>query len=204
MRRTVPALLAVATLLLAGCTVGPGVSSPDQSPTASPTPTPGGTPVEYDLRTGSLPDGVTSVTVTLQVAFVEHPDDLGPCYPEAFTGPHRPSLTPLPTPRGDCHRSEPVTVELSGDGGRTLGPFTAPAATDGHAVVVTDATATRANGSTVSDIYGGSGQEALAEPASPTGTYEVTVGLDPADDGADYEFFLVSERRGQSPAPSDR
>ncbi|WP_255150767.1 hypothetical protein [Halorarius halobius] len=198
MRRSVPALLAVATLLLAGCTVGPGVSSPDQSPTPSPTPTPEGTPVEYDLRTGTLPDGVESVTVTLRVVFVEHPDDLGPCYPEAFTGPYQPSLTPLPTPRGECHRTESTTVELSADGARTLGPFTAPASTDGHAVVVTDATATRADGSTVSDIYGAGGHEALAEPETPAGTYGVAVGLDPADDEADYEFFFVSERTAEA------
>lgn len=191
MRRLVPVLL-VALVVLAGCT-----SSTPESPTAtlSPTASPEPTSVTYVVRAGDIPDAFASVEVTFRVVFVDHPDDLGPCYPDVFRGPYKPTLTPLPTPTGECHRSDPITVDLTAvDGTRSLGTFTASGSTRGHALVVTDLDVTLENGTRVSAIKGIGGAELVREPTRPSGSYGVRLGLRPAEPDADYDYYLSETR----------
>lgn len=215
MRGSVPALVLVASLLLAGCLAGPSASAPDGSPTASPpatpaegsptdpyrtttpagsTPTPEPASVEYVVRAGEVPDEFASVTVTFRVVLVDRPTDLGPCYPEVFTGPYKPSITPLATPAGDCRRSDAIAVDLTEvDGERSLGSFEARSAR-GHALIVADVRATYANGTTVAGIRGTGGLELVRSERRPDGSYGVEVGLEPAEERLDYDYWLVAER----------
>lgn len=201
MRRAVPALLLAAFVLAAGCVAGgPGTSptSPSTMTTASSgstTPTAGAAvPVEYVVRPGTVPDEFQSVEVTLRVVFVETPGDLGPCYPDIFRGPYKPTLTPLQTPAGECHRSQVVTVDLADlEGDHSLGTFTAPGSVQGHALLVVDVRATLENGTVVERIRGIGGVEAIRSPARPSGTVVARIGLEPAPEDADYDYTLVAE-----------
>lgn len=160
----------------------PGTASPD------------GTAVEYVVRPGEIPDGVASVTVTLQAVFVTDTADLGPCYPEVFSGPYKPTITPLRTPSGECLRSEPVTIDLAATEGDRPVEVTAPARAEGHAVIVTEITATRENGTEVTGIKGTGGVELLAIAERPEGRYGVGIGLERAPDGAPYDYWLERGR----------
>jgi hypothetical protein len=222
MRATVPTLAVALLLVLAGCTTGPGAggtasptatpteqptspttvsptdqspSPTDQSPSTTDTRTPSGTPVEYVVRPGEIPDEVASYVVTIQIVFVETPEDLGPCYSEIYYGPYKPTITPLGPPEGECHRTETVEVDLTEiDGERSLGEFTAPASARGHAVIVTDVTATLDDGTTLSKVKGIGGHEALRDANRPSGTYGVEIGLLNESYTGGAEWIVVSER----------
>lgn len=202
-----PAALLTVLLLAAGClsgAPGAGPSAPDTpvtetptatSPTAAPTAAPDPVTVEYRVRAGAVPDEFESVTVTFRAVFVDRTTDLGPCYPEVHSGPYKPTLTPIATPAGGCHRSESVTVDLAElDGTRSLGTFTAPGSASGHALLVTDVTATRRNGTSVTGIKNIGGAELLESPERPAGTHGVNVSVETVEDGRDYDYWLVWER----------
>lgn len=206
-RRTsalVGSLLLVVSSVLGGCLGGPASptdrpASPSETaepPTDSPTPTdaPENATVEYVLRAGDLPGAVASGTVTLQVVFVENAADLGPCYPEVFSGPYRPTVTPLPPPEGACHRSETVTLDLAGlDGERSL-TFEGPASAEGHALLLTNATLRSANGSTVSGVRGASDTDLATVEESPGGgPYGVEIRVDAYDDRS-YDYWMFGRR----------
>jgi hypothetical protein len=196
-----PVLLAF-VLLTAGCLSGASGTPPSTgAPTATGTPTevstdtPTTTPVEYRVRAGTVPEEFESVEVTFRVVFPDRETDLGPCYPGVFRGPYKPTLTPIGTPTGDCHRSETVTVDLAElESGRSLGPFDVPGSASGHALLVTGVTATDRNGTTVTDVKNVGGAELLEERASPRGTYGVRVSVESVEDDRDYGYWLVWER----------
>lgn len=190
-RRAVAALLAL-LLLSAGC-VADGPASPSEPSTDSPT----GTalePVEYAVSPGAVPAAFTSLNVTFRVLFVENGDEIGPCSPDIITGPYKPTPTPLPQPEGECAKSEPVTVDLTAvDAERSLGRFTPPAWTGGHALLVTDVTATLENGTTVTSIKGTGGARVLTSTERPTeDRYTARVGVEAADPDLSYDYYLVS------------
>jgi hypothetical protein len=197
--RGIPALVAL-SLVLAGCagvapTASPTPTAESGSPmaTADPT-TPDPVGVEYDVHAGTVPDDVRSVNVTLQVVFVERTEDVGPCWRETFTGPYEPTITPIAPPRGECRRTATVTVDLTDvDGERSLGRFTVPGRFDaGHALVVTNVTATYRNGTAVSGIRGATGKRANVETGRSAGSYRVTLALESYTDRA-YDYWLVAE-----------
>jgi|GEM_PF-3163561 len=196
-------LVVAAVVLLAGCTAPTGPSAtaePTASATATPTatapttPTPQPVTVEYAVRAGSVPDDVASVEVTLQVVFVERAGDMGPCWRDTFTGPYKPTVTPIAPPEGECHRSESVTVDLTElDGERSLGGFTAPGRfTAGHALVATNVTATYRNGTTVRGIRGASGKRVRVVEGPPAGPYRVSLSVEAYDDRP-YDYWVVTE-----------
>lgn len=158
--------------------------------TGTGTPSPDGTAVEYVIRPGEIPDDVSSVAVTLQAVFVTDTADLGPCYPEVFSGPYKPTITPLRTPSGECLRSEPVTIDLAATEGDRPVEVTAPARAEGHALLVTEITATRENGSDVDGIKGTGGVDLLAISERPEGRYGVEIGLERVDTDAPYDYWL--------------
>jgi hypothetical protein len=84
---------------------------PPSATTTTETATPEPARVECVVRAGRVPEEFASVTV--QAACVEHPTDRGPCYSEMFEGPYKPTVTPLPTPSGQCERTGPVEVDLT-------------------------------------------------------------------------------------------
>lgn len=192
-------------MLLAGCTApiaGPSdPASPSESATATttatatPTATATADPVavEYAVRAGTIPDGVESVTVTLQVVFVERAEDMGPCWRGTFTGPYEPTITPIAPPSGECHRTTTVTLDLTTlDGERSLDRFTAPGRFDaGHALIATNVTATYENGTTVTGIRGASGKRVRVVEGAPAGPYRVTLSLDAYDDRP-YDYWFVA------------
>jgi len=177
----------------AGCAVPAAPNGGGATPTATPTPTPQPVGVEYAVSTGSIPDDFESVTVTLQVVFVENPADMGPCWRDTFTGPYEPTITPIAPPRGECHRSEPITVDLTElDGERSLSRVTAPGRFDaGHALVATNVTATYRNGTAVTDIRGASGKRVRVVEGSPAGPYRVTLSVEAYDDRP-YDYWFVA------------
>jgi hypothetical protein len=183
---------------LAGCLGGPGAAtSPEQSPgdasptdaAASPTAT-GNATAEYVVRAGDLPDEFAAAEVTLQVVFVESAADLGPCYPEVFTGPYRPTITPVPPPEGACYRSETVTLDLAAlDGERSL-TFEGPASAEGQALLLTNATLRDANGAAVLDVRGATDTDLVTVEAAPgDGPHGVEVRVDSYDD-REYGYWL--------------
>lgn len=207
MRRGTHALVVVLVLLGAGC-VG---LAPEATPTATPAPTTTSTPdvtatptpttaspdpvgVEYVVRPGSVPDEIASVDVTLQVVFVERSDDVGPCWRETFSGPYKPTVTPIAMPRGDCHRSAPVTLDPTElDGERTI-EATAPGRFDaGHALVVTNVTATYRNGTAVSGMR--VDERASVVEGRAAGPYRVRLSIASYRGGdRPYDYWFVAER----------
>lgn len=200
------ALPLVLVVLLAGCTApiatptdtaGPTDSaSATPTPTAT-TPTPEPVAVEYAVGAGAIPDEFESVTVTLQVVFVERAGDMGPCWRGTFTGPYEPTITPIAPPSGECYRSEAITVDLTElDGERSLGRTSAPGRFDaGHALIATNATATYRNGTTVTGMRGASGKRVRVVEGAPAGPYRVTLSVDAYDDRP-YAYWLVAEDGG--------
>jgi len=192
------ALLLVVSSALTGCLGGPGdATSPEPSPgdasptdaSTSPTPAENAT-AEYVVRAGDLPDEFASAEVTLQVVFVESATDLGPCYPEVFTGPYRPTITPIPPPEGACYRSETVTLGLAAlDGERSL-TFEGPASAEGQALLLTNATLRDANESAVLDVRGATGTDLVTVEAAPgDGPHGVEIRVDSYDD-REYGYWL--------------
>ncbi|ESS05428.1 MAG: hypothetical protein A07HB70_02472 [uncultured archaeon A07HB70] len=146
--------------------------------------------VAYAVRAGSFPGGVASATVRLQVVFAEDTDDLGPCYPGAFRGPYEPTITPIPPPSGECHRTETVTLTLTPGAERTVGPFDAPAGTAGYALLLTDATVRSENGATVAGVRGTTTTD-LAETAARPDDERQSVELRiEAYDDRSYDYWL--------------
>jgi hypothetical protein len=209
MRRGTHAIVAVLELFGAGCAGLAPEATPDATATPSPhatetptaTPAPTTTPdpvgVEYVVRPGSVPEGIDSVTVTLRVVFVERGDDMGPCWRETFSGPYKPTVTPIRSPSGDCHRSEPVTLDLTAvDGERSLERVTAPGRFDaGHALVVTNVTATHENGTAVRGMR--IDERASVVEGAPAGPYAVRLSVSSyLDDDRPYDYWFVAEREG--------
>jgi hypothetical protein len=191
---------AILFVLLAGCaapTVGPGgpaepTATGTTTPTATATPQPVG--VEYVVRAGSVPDEFESATVTLRVVFVERSGDMGPCWRGTFGGPYEPTITPIRMPEGDCYRSETVTMDLADiEDGRSLGELTAPGRfSAGHALLVTNATATYRNGTTVSGMRGATGKRVRVVEGTPAGPYRVTLSIEAYEDRP-YRYWLIAE-----------
>jgi len=208
MRRGTFTLVVVLSLILAGCAgLAPEASptdTPESTATAEPTTTtattepttatPAPVGVEYVVRAGTIPDDLRSVNVTLQVVFVGRSEDMGPCWRETFTGPYEPTITPIAPPSGECRRSEPVTLDLTDlDDGRSLGRFTAPGRFDGgHALLVTNVTATYRNGTAVSGIRGATGKRANVVAGRPAGRHRVQLSMESYTDRP-YDYWLVAE-----------
>ena len=132
--------------------------------------------------------------MTVHVVFVDRASDLGPCYPAVFSGPYKPTITPLRTPTGECHRSTPQTIDLSElSSAVSLGNFSAPETTQGHALLVTDLDVTRTNGTPVTSIKDIGGAELITSPNPPDGPYGVEVGIEPVTDRR-YSHWLVWDR----------
>lgn len=206
MRRTAT-LIVLFAVVLAGCTAASqtptDLSEPPsgQRSTASQAPPSTGADlhskrsVEYVVRAGSIPETFSAVEITFQAVFVEQPTDLGSCYPDVFTGPYQPTLTPLPTPAGECTRSTPVTVDLADLAGPTsLGSATAPASTSGHALIATDVTVRRDNGSRVESVKNIGGAELIRSPKPPDGRYGLEVEIRSVAEERDYDYWLVWEQ----------
>jgi hypothetical protein len=202
MRRDALHLVLAVVVLLAGCTAPTGpadTADPTESTTtATATPPPTATPqpvaVEYAVRAGTVPDDIESVEVTLQVVSVERTDDMGPCWRGTFTGPYKPTITPIRPPSGECHRSESVTLDLTDlDGEQSLGQFSAPGRFDaGHALIATNVTATYRNGTTVTGVRGASGKRVRVVEGPPAGPYRVTLSLTAYEDRP-YRYWFVTE-----------
>jgi hypothetical protein len=123
---------------------------------------------------------------------------VGPCWRGTFTGPFKPTVTPIPPPSGECRRSESVTVDLTDlDGERSL-TATAPGRfAAGHALIATNVTATYRNGSTVTGVRGASGKRVRVVEGAPVGPYRVTLSLEAYDDRP-YDYWFVAEERDSS------
>lgn len=180
-------ILVVGFVVTAGC-----VGSPGTGPSTEPSPASPSTPdsVEYVIAAGDIPDSLVQVNVTVQAVFVETSADLGPCYPEIYEGPFKPTITPLPTPTGDCHRSEPLTIDLTTTPRATLGPLEVPESAAGHALVLTGIEAKSANASATPGIKGSGGADLIAEPTRPTGTDGIQIGINATVGDAAYEYYL--------------
>jgi len=209
MRRGTRAIVIVLVLFGAGCaglapeatpetTATPSPQATDTStvaPTSTATPDPVG--VEYTVRAGTVADEIDSVSVTLRVVFVERRGDMGPCWRETFGGPYEPTVTPIAPPSGDCHRSEPITLDPTDpDGERSLGRMTAPGRFDaGHAVVVTNVTATDANGTAVDGLR--VDERASVVEGAPAGPYGVRLSITSyRGEDRPYDYLLVAESEG--------
>jgi hypothetical protein len=200
------ALLLVVSAVLGGCLGGPVSGDPSASPGETPgspadtaSPTPGASEnatVEYRVSAGDLPDPVASAEVTLRVVFVTDTADLGPCYPEVFSGPYRPTVTPLPPPEGSCHRSGSVTLDLATlDGERSL-TFSGPATAEGHALLLTNGTLRDADGSAMLSVRGARDTELASVEAPPGGgPYAVEIRVDTYED-REYDYWLFGRRTG--------
>ncbi len=148
-------------------------------------------PVTYAVRPGPVPDEFASLNVTIRVLFVENGEEIGPCSPDLNRGPYKPTPTPLPRPDGECATTETVTVDLL-DGEQSLGPYTPPAWTSGHALLVTEVTATLDNGTTVTAIKGTGGAGVLTSTDAPADDRNaVQVGVEAADADLAYDYYLV-------------
>ena len=190
-------VVTVVTGFLAGCaapTDGPTPTPTETTAAPTETPTPIGT--EYVVSAGSVPGEIRSVEVTLQVVFVERAGDVGPCWQETFGGPYEPTVTPVAPPRGECYRTEPVTLNLTAmDGERSLGRLTAPGRFDaGHALLVTNATATYENGTAVTTMRGAGGKRVSVVEGSPAGPYQVRLSVEAYRDRP-YDYWLVADSR---------
>ena len=150
--------------------------------------------VAYDIEVSDVPDAMQSLKITLQVVFVADTDEMTACLRDTYTGPYKPTVTPIPTPTSDaCHRSEPVTIDLTaGGGGFSFGPVTAPPSfTAGHALIVTDVTATSQDGESV-PIKGVDGHRVRIVERRVDGSSRFEIGLAAGPDEAEYDYELVS------------
>lgn len=200
-------LMILFSVLLAGCTGSPpSLTEASDSPTEHPSTaaldassTAAGLQsdrsIDYVIRAESIPDEFTSVLITLQVVFVEQPSDLGNCYPEVFSGPYKPTITPLPTPAGQCTHANPVTIDLARTrNGASLGNVTAPESTSGHALIATEIAVKRENGSIVESVKNMGGAELIRSPNPPDGPYGVNVGIQPVAEDREYDYWLMWDR----------
>lgn len=173
----------------------PGTDS--ETPASPETETRRGRPdvsVEYEIWAGNIPDSLQSLGVNVQVVFVNERDELTACLRDTYTGPYKPTITPIPAPSSDaCHLSREVAFDLAElEDGTSLGPVTAPGTyTAGHALLVTDVTATIADGETAA-VKGTGGHRATVVEGPPDGPYHVELGVDAAPKEASYDYALVS------------
>lgn len=176
---------------LAGCLGTNREASPTETATESPEPV----LVEYVLRAGRVPAAFESTSLTLQAVFVDGTEDLGPCYPETIEGPYKPTATPVPTPAGRCHRSDPTEIDITAiDDEESLGPFTAPGTTSGHALIATRVVGRNEADEIINEIKGTGGARLIEEAAPPSGPYGVELGIEEAPDDRSYEYWFVFER----------
>lgn len=149
--------------------------------------------MSYVLRAGSVPDALASATATVRPVVVEDERDLGPCYPDVYEGPYKPTITPIATPSGTCHAAEPVDVDLVATDERTI-EATVPPAASGHALLATSVVGTDRDGDDVTEIKGTGGVRLLEEASSPSGRYGVEMGIESAPEGADYDYRVTTAR----------
>lgn len=206
-RRTLLALCCAGVAGLAGCrSAADDGQSPSDTHQPSETsasgtggdtgPTPSDVSVEYEVEAGDVPDAVESLGVTLRVVFVAELDEMTACLRETYTGPYKPTITPIPTPASEaCHRSETFAVDLAGsESDWSLGPVAAPGSfAAGHALVVTDVAAITRDGETGA-VEGTGGHRANVVEGRPDGPYRVELGVAAAPEGARYDYELVSTR----------
>lgn len=174
-------------------------ASPADSPpsptekSSSPGPVRGNVSAEYLLAAGDISDRFESVTVTLEVTFAEREADLRECVGLLFGSRWEPTPTPLPTPVGGCHTSEPVTVDLTElEDTRSIGVFTADGRFDGaHALVVRDVVPRYANGTAVTDLHDPDFRASHVE-GPDGGRHVVTIGVTESRDSADPWKYVVS------------
>lgn len=197
MRRGRRAIVVVIVLFGAGCVGLAPEATPDATDASTTTAVSDPAGVEYVVRAGAVPDDIASVSITLQVVFVDRRDDVGPCWRETFSGPYKPTVTPIRPPSGDCHRSEPITLDPADiDGERSLGRVTAPGRFDGgHALLVTNVTATHANGTVVDGIR--VDKRVSVVEGAPAGPYRVRLSVS-SYRGSDrpYDYWVIGEREG--------
>jgi hypothetical protein len=216
MTRVTAALSVALLLVFAGClgptdgtdattTDGPAESLTEtvtKTPTATDTTTPTDTStatatpvsVSYSISAGEIPENFKSMYVTFQVVFVEQSGDIPACWRDTYHGPYKPTPTPLKTPSGECHRSNPITVNLTAlDSPRTFEAFTAPGRFDaGHGLIVTQISATYDNGTQVSGIRGTGGYRANVVEGRPSGSYRLRFGVDAYEDRW-YDYWLTAD-----------
>jgi hypothetical protein len=180
-------LASAGTTLLAGCL---GDSGDDGTPTGTDEP-PTPTSVEYVVRSGTVADAFASATVTLEAVFVEDTEDFGRCYPEIFSGPYAPTITPLRTPTGECHRSESFEIDLIEIDRQSLGQLTAPASASGHALIATNVEGRGADGDALTAIKNTGGAALLEVPERPTGTHGVELSVEAVDEDREYDYWFT-------------
>lgn len=150
--------------------------------------------VMYNIQVGEVPDALQSLEATLQVVFVADTDAMTACVRDTYTGPYKPAVTPIPTPTRDaCHLSDPVTIDLiQVADGTSIGPITAPGSyAAGHALIVTDVTATSQDSETV-PIKGAGGHRISIVEGRADEPSRVELGLAAGPDAAEYDYELVS------------
>lgn len=194
------ALVTALVLVTAGC-AGPVASgdttarsSATDRPDSARTETSSGTDsVAYTVVAGSLPEAFATLEVTLQVVWLQTPEDTGACWRDTYTGPYKPTVTPIPTPTGECERSSSVTIDLASlDESRRIGPFERPDGfTGGHGLIVTEVTARHANGTSVDGLRGVGGIRAHVVRGEGAAAYRVTFRV-PSYDGW-YDYWLVAD-----------
>lgn len=194
-RRRLLAASATSLAGFAGC-LSTGTSdeeeqSPDSKTTGTDRPD---VSVEYKIRAGNIPDTLQSLGMKIQVVFVKERDELTACLRNTYTGPYKPTISPIPTPTsGACHLSQEFAFNRTEIvDGTSLGPVTAPGTyAAGHALVVTDVTATNTDGETA-PVKGTGGHRANVVAGRPNGPYQVELGVETAPEGASYDYELVS------------
>lgn len=166
----------------------------DPTTTDDPTTTAGNDSVEYVVEAGAIPGEIGSLSVTLRAVVVETEADFenNRCWRETYRGPHKPTITPIRTPAGDCSRSEAVTLDLTEvSGGRSLGPFDVPGSSAGHGLIVTDAAAEYDDGSPVASLKGSGGLRVNLVEGRPADRYRVEFALEAYEDRP-YDYWLQS------------
>ncbi|MFB6200723.1 MAG: hypothetical protein ABEI98_01805 [Halorhabdus sp.] len=146
--------------------------------------------VVYHITGSAAPDELKAATATVRIVLAERGTDLGPCWADVYRGPYQPTITPIATPAGTCHRSDAVAIDLT-DTNRTVST-PVPDDSSGHAFVVTDIRVTLPNGTVTAAIRDTGGQEVHVVDGQPNDSYRVTLRLEPAPDGAPYAYALVS------------
>lgn len=166
------------------------------SPPEEPTPTVRQRSVRYVLHRGTIPAELDSVNLTMRVVFVENPGDIGPCWRDTYRGPYKATPTPIARPVGGCYRSEPTSIELTQvEDTYSLDRVTVPGRfSAGHALIVTNVTATYQNGTRATAIKGIGGKRANVVEGRPNGPYHVELRLESEKER--YQYWLIAESTG--------
>jgi hypothetical protein len=163
------------------------------SPTEEPTPTVRQRSVSYVLHRGEIPAELDSVNLTMRIVFVENQEDMGPCWRSTYRGPYKPTPTPIALPEGECYRSAPTSIDLTQvNDTYSLDRVTVPGRfSAGHALIVTNVTATYQNGTRATAIKGIGGKRANVVEGHPDGPYHVELRLDSENEW--YNYWLIAE-----------